>query len=102
MENMAIPSQEEMAKLLEKAQRDLQAALEKMTPEERAQAELRAKKMIEEDQASRQALVDEAAKILADFPPKEKAAPKFCTNCGAPVRGGKFCTNCGSPLYHAD
>ena len=26
------------------------------------------------------------------------AAPKFCSNCGAPYEGGKFCQNCGSKL----
>ena len=26
------------------------------------------------------------------------AAPKFCTNCGAPSKGGKFCGSCGKPL----
>ena len=96
METMAEPSREELEKLLEKAQKDYQEALEKLTPEERAQAELRAKKLVEEDQARLQALVDDAAKAAAAIPAKPK--PKFCTNCGAPVSGGKFCTNCGSPL----
>ena len=68
----------------------------KMTPEERAQAEARAKKAVEEDEAARKALLDSAAAVLGGDAPKPK--PKFCTNCGAPVSGGKFCTNCGSPL----
>ena len=93
---MDTPNREELAAMLEKAQKDYLAAMEKLTPEERAQAEARAKQMIEEDRASMQALLDEAAKAAAGTLPK--AAPKFCTNCGAPAGGGKFCTNCGSPL----
>ncbi len=96
MENKTVPSPEELQKLLEKAQREVQAALEKMTPEERAQAELNAKKRMEEDRASMQALVDEAAAVAAGSIPK--TAAKFCPNCGAPVSGGKFCANCGKPL----
>lgn len=96
MEQMAPLSREELEKLVEKAQKDLEEALAKMTPEERAQAEARAQKMIEEDRAANQALLDRAAQLRTESP--EKPRPKFCTNCGAPVRGGKFCTNCGSPL----
>lgn len=96
METIGNFSREELQKALEKAKKDYEEAMAKLTPEERAQAELRAQKMIEEDQARMQALVDDAAKIAGGFP--AKAAPKFCTNCGAPVSGGKFCTNCGSPL----
>ena len=102
MENVSVPSPEEMQKLIEKAQQEVQAALAKMTPEERAQAESRAQKLMEEDRASMQRLMDEAAKVAAGDIPKAKAAPKFCTNCGAPVSGGKFCTSCGSPLYAGD
>ena len=96
MEPIKMPSSEEMEELLRKAQAELNAALEKMTPEERAQAEARAKKAIEEDETARKALLDSAAAVLGGEAPKP--TPKFCTNCGAPVRGGKFCTNCGSPL----
>ena len=96
MESIPIPSREELEEMLEKAKRDLQEALDKMTPEERAQAEMRAQKMIEEDRAAKQALLEQGAKIAAAIP--EKPRPKFCTNCGAPAGSGKFCTNCGSPL----
>jgi len=98
MENMKNPSPEELAKMLEKAKRDAQAAFEKLTPEEREQAMRRAQKMMEEDKASMQALLDQAAKVAAGASSGPKAAPKFCTNCGAPVSGGKFCASCGSPL----
>ena len=31
--------------------------------------------------------------------PASKPRPKFCTNCGSPLReGAKFCGNCGSPV----
>ena len=96
MEPNIMPTQEEIQQMLEKAQRDWQAALEKMTQEERAQAKQRAQKMVEEDNARMQALLDNAASVAAGIP--SKAKPRFCTNCGAPVSGGKFCTNCGSPL----
>ncbi len=90
------PSAEEMAKILEKAQKEYLAAMEKLTPEERAQAELRRQRIIEEENNRLQAIVDDAAKVAAGVLPKPR--PKFCTNCGAPAGGGKFCTNCGSPL----
>ena len=95
MENV---SQEELEKALEKAKRDAQEMLDKMTPEEREQALKRAEKLIEEDRASMQKLIDDAQAIAAESAPAEKAKPKFCTNCGAPAGAGKFCTNCGSPL----
>ncbi len=94
MDNRTDPTPEEMEKLLEKAKNDLQAMLDKMTPEERELAAAKAQKMIEEDQASMQAIMDSAAKVLSDTEPKR--APKFCPNCGAPVSGGEFCTYCGS------
>ena len=95
---MEMPSREELQKLIEKAQRDLEEQLAKMTPEERAAADRKAQKLIEEDRAAKQALIDEAAKVAAGDLSGAKPRPKFCTNCGAPVSGGKFCMNCGSPL----
>ncbi len=97
MENSAMPSPEEMQKLLEKAQRELEETLAKMTPEERAAAERRAQTVIDADRAEMQRMTDAAAKLAAGELP-EKPAAKFCTNCGAPAEGGKFCTHCGSPL----
>ena len=94
-------SREELQLLIEKMERDKQAMLEKMTPEEREAAEQRAKRAIEEDNARMQKLIDDAAAVSAGVTPKATAAPKFCENCGAPAEGGKFCSFCGSPLTHA-
>lgn len=96
MDNNSMPSREELEQMLEKAKRELQEKLDRMTPEERAQAEIRAKKMIEEDEAARQKLLDEAAAIAGGAAPKK--APNFCGHCGAPADGGKFCAYCGMPL----
>lgn len=93
-------SREELERLVEKAKADLQATLDKMTPEEREQAELKAKKMMEEDEAKMQRLLDEAAKIASKSDASEK--PKFCSNCGAKAGDGKFCEYCGSPLRKTD
>ena len=98
MENNLNLSPEELEKMLEKAKKEAQAMLDKMTPEERERAEIEAKKLVEEDKASMQKLIDDAAKIAAESSHKAKEMPKFCMNCGAPVSGGKFCTHCGSPL----
>ena len=96
-ERIPEPTPEEMQKLLEKAKKDLQAALAKMTPEERKQAALNARKLIQEDKIAKQKLIDEAAAVFGS-PAPETPKQKFCTNCGAPVTAGKFCEYCGSPL----
>ena len=96
MENGTDISKEELERLIEKAKADLQATLDKMTPEERAQAEIRAQKMIEEDRIRTQQLLDDAAKYAGK--PGPAAAPKFCSNCGAKAGNGNFCEYCGSPL----
>ena len=98
MDNNMNYSQADLQKLLEKAQRELQEKLDKMTPEERAAAEAKAKKLIEDDEADRKALLESAAAVAAGHIPKEKVIPKFCPNCGAKTEGGKFCSYCGNPL----
>ena len=92
------PSREELEKALEKAKRDAQELWEKLTPEERERAAAATRSRIAEDQASMQKLLEDARAVAAGAAPQERRAPKFCTNCGAPVSGGKFCRNCGSPL----
>lgn len=91
-------SREEMEKALEKAKREWQETLDRMTPEEREQALRKAQQAVEADDAARQQLLENARRILGDDTPQETPKPKFCTNCGAPVSGGKFCTNCGRAL----
>ncbi len=86
-------SREELEKLLEKAQKELQEKLAAMTPEEREQAELRAQQMIEKDKAETQSIID-AARAAAGYAP----APEFCRHCGAALSGGNFCAYCGSPV----
>ncbi len=95
MDNMN-PTPEEMQELIEKAKRDLEETLNKMTPEERKQAEIKAQRAIADDKAKMDKMIAEAQAVAAQSAPK--TAPKFCGNCGAPANGGKFCQYCGSPL----
>ena len=94
MKKIKEPTREELEKMVEKAQRELQERLDKMTPEEREQFEINAKKLIENDRAYLNDLIQSASKIAA---PQENR-PKFCPNCGAPVSGGNFCMYCGGKL----
>ena len=90
------PSREELEAMLEKAKKEMQERLDKMTPEEREQARLRFEKAQAEDEAERQRLLDDAAKFASPAAPG--SAPKFCPNCGAAAGGGKFCEFCGGKL----
>ena len=127
MDNHAQISPEELEKMVEKAKRDLQAKLDSMTPEERAQAEMKASKTIAADQAAMQNLLDDAAAVMGGYPPQREFMERntaqehhtnpypgaympnaaqqiaqnvvrFCPNCGARADGGKFCEYCGSAL----
>lgn len=89
---------EELQALLEKAQKELQEKLDSMTPEEREQAQIKAQQAIEDDAASMQKLIDDAAKVAAGNIPTQK--PKFCPNCGAPAGDGNFCQFCGTALQN--
>ena len=66
-----------------------------MTPEERRQAELKAKQAIEEDAAHMQSILYDANRIAGKNAPEKE---KLCTNCGAPAGEGNFCAYCGSQL----
>ena len=92
-------SSEEIQKLIEKAQRELDEKLAAMTPGERAAFEAKAKAALEADSEKMQRTLDEAARILGKTAPAE-SAPKFCPNCGAPANGGKFCSFCGTSLQN--
>ena len=95
MDNNLNYSQEELQKLLEKAQRELQENLSQLSPEERALVEARAQKMMAEEDAERQRIFDAAAKVSSCASPTNK--PKTCKNCGAPAGSGAFCEYCGTP-----
>ena len=95
MDNGNMPTREELQQMIEKAQKDAEAALAKLTPEQRAEAELRAKKMIEDDAAAMRELVESASKLSFGAAPK---AARECPHCLAPVGSGRVCEYCGSPL----
>ena len=92
MDGMKTPTPEELREMLEKAQKEAEAALAKLSPEERAAAEKRAKEMMEKDEAEMRALLEQAGK-LAGSP---KAAE--CPHCGAPAGRGGVCEYCGGAL----
>jgi len=94
MDSRTMPSPEELEKMLEKAKKEAEAALAKLTPEQRAEAEMRAKKLIEEDAAAMRELVESAPKLSAGAAPR---AARECPHCLAPV-SGRVCEYCGSPL----
>lgn len=95
MENNLDYTPEEIQKMIEKAQAELQAKLDAMTPEERRQAELKAKQAIEEDAAHMQSILYDANRIAGKNAPEKE---KLCPNCGAPAGEGNFCAYCGSQL----
>ena len=74
-------------------------AMAAMTPEDLA-------KRLEEAQKQAQAAIAGTAqeKPAGEQMPEKTAAqpaqsvPKFCPNCGSPTNGAKFCSNCGTKL----
>ena len=114
---------EELAKQVEKAQKEAEARLAAMTPEERQQAQENAKRMMEEEAAKREAMLarvremSDALKAAAQptstnpsmasaqptssnpsVAPAQPKGPNFCPNCGAKAMGYRFCSNCGNRL----
>ena len=114
---------EELAKQVEKAQKEAEARLAAMTPEERQQAQENAKRMMEEEAAKREAMfarvreMSDALKAAAQptspnpsmasaqptspnpsVAPAQPKGPNFCPNCGAKAMGYRFCSNCGNRL----
>ncbi len=85
-------SPEELAKKSEEAQKAAMEAVAKMTPEERKKAEEEAQRMMCEFEEKQKALMDDVHRIM------NGSGPKFCPDCGAPVKGAKFCSNCGKKL----
>lgn len=122
MENNIEISREELERALEEANKKAQAMLDKMTPEERAQAQTKANRAIAENQAAMQKLINEANAVMNSYPPQREMMerntaqehgtipnpgayacdaahkPRFCQNCGAQAGSGKYCEYCGSAL----
>ena len=96
MDDNRQPTREELEQALEKAKRDWQEMLKKMTPEQRLEAERKAQQAVAGDEAERQRMLEECAKVMAQT--QEKPKPQFCGNCGAPAGNGSFCSYCGKPL----
>ena len=92
MDGMKTPTPEELREMLEKAQKEAEAALAKLSPEERAAAEKRAKEMMEKDEAERRELLEQARKLVGS--PKASE----CPHCGAPAGRGSVCEYCGGVL----
>ena len=91
-------SEEEKLKKMEETNRAAQEYLNRLTPEQRQKAEEEAQKRMQEMAAERDKMIAEARAVAAGGAAAAAvSAPKFCTNCGAPSKGGKFCTNCGQP-----
>ena len=91
-------SDEEKRKKMEEANRAAQEYLNRLTPEQRKIAEEGAQKRMQEMEADREKMLAEARSVAGGGAAAVAvSAPKFCTNCGTPSKGGKFCTNCGQP-----
>ena len=88
-------TQEDLQKILERAQKELQTKRAAMTSQERERVGAVAQEMIEADGAEREHLPDDAVNILGAH---TAAVPKVCGHCGAKAEGGKFCAFCGMPL----
>ena len=97
MENNVNPSPEELQRLIEEAQKKVQAMVDGMTPEERARAEAGAKRLAEEERAAMQELTDAVARV-AGAAPTEKEPLQLCPYCGAQLSGETVCEYCGSSL----
>ena len=109
----AMTPQEQM-KAMEEANKRAQESLSQLSAEQRRQAEEQAKKIMEQQAAEMQKIMEQinqmkgaaaettvAAGVSANtsaFKPAQPAVKRFCSNCGAPRGNGKFCSKCGKPL----
>ena len=107
---------QEQMKIMEEANRQAQESLSQLSAEQRRQAEEQAKKIMEQQAADMQKIMEQinqmkgaaagttaaagvaAATTTSAFKPAQPMAKKFCSNCGAPRGNGKFCPKCGKPL----
>ena len=76
---------EELAKKQPEAIKAAQETLDRLTPEERAKAEVEGQKLMEQMAAEHQRKMDLIAQDIAKITAKEAAGPRFCTNCGNPL-----------------
>lgn len=86
-------SPEEVAKMQQEAARKAQERWDSLSPEEQQRIQEESKKKAEEAMEKMKKIQEMAAALSSDAPLK-----KFCSNCGAPAKGGKFCGECGKPL----
>ena len=108
-QSFAAMTPQEQMKIMEEANRQAQESLSQLSAEQRRQAEEQAKKIMEQQAADMQKIMEQinqmkgaatgstavaTAAIASAEPPKKK----FCSNCGAPRGNGKFCPRCGKPL----
>ena len=114
MENNIGISREELERALEEAKKKAQEMLDNMTPEERAQAEMKATKAIAADQAAMQKMIADAAQLVTPqpYPPQREMMERNTAqehrtihNPGAYVPNAaqqiaqnavRFCPNCGA------
>jgi vacuolar-type H+-ATPase subunit H len=121
-QSFAAMSPQDQMKMMEEANRQAQESLSQLSAEQRRQAEEQAKKIMEQQAADMQKIMEQinqmkgaaagttaaagaaaagAATTTSAFKPAQPAQPmvkKFCSNCGAPRGNGKFCPRCGKPL----
>ena len=122
-QSVAAMSPQDQMKMMEDANKRAQQELSQLSAEQRRQAEDQAKKILEQQAADIQKIMEQinqmkgaaegttdvagatavagAAAIVSAFKPAQPAQPmvkKFCSNCGAPRGNGKFCPRCGKPL----
>ena len=125
MKQLSKLSPEELAKKQQEAAEEAKRRWDALSPEEKARIEAENKRKADEaveqmkkaqalaQKMAAQGNADAAAASTAASMAAMKAAalggapvasapvaaaPKFCTNCGAPSKGGKFCGSCGKPL----
>ena len=108
-QSFAAMTPQEQMKIMEEANRQAQESLSQLSAEQRRQAEEQAKKIMEQQAADMQKIMEQinqmkgaatgsAAAATAATASAEPPKKKFCSNCGAPRGNGRFCPRCGKPL----
>ena len=108
-QSFAAMTPQDQMKIMEEANRQAQESLSQLSAEQRRQAEEQAKKIMEQQAADMQKIMEQinqmkgaatgsAAVATAAIASAEPPKKKFCSNCGAPRGNGRFCPRCGKPL----